>query len=265
MNFFTKIRELFRQKEQIAKKPNKHDANLQKNSTLYFQVGLIICLLATNGLFEMYFETKIPEVGTTEPLDEEMYVSEILIEKKVIAMVKPEPKTVIKPKRLIEPPIIKDNDYVNKPEEPVIATPETPDVNPPVPVKKAPIPPKGPTGPRNVMAVEEVPIFPGCENVDGNNERIKCMSGKLAKIVQRKFDTDKAVDLGLNGKQRISVQFTIDKMGNVTDIKARAPHISLEKEAKRVMTKVPKMQPGKHGEKPVDVIYSLPIIFKVQD
>jgi len=61
MNFFKKIHELFRQKELIVKKSQKHDANLQKNSTLYFQVGLIICLLATNALFEMYFETTIPD------------------------------------------------------------------------------------------------------------------------------------------------------------------------------------------------------------
>ncbi|MCB0444317.1 MAG: hypothetical protein KDC68_01405, partial [Gelidibacter sp.] len=37
-------------------KPQKHDANLQKNSAVYFQVGLILCLLVTYGLFEMKFE-----------------------------------------------------------------------------------------------------------------------------------------------------------------------------------------------------------------
>ena len=41
-----------------AKKSQKHDANLQKNSTLYFQIGLILCLLMTYGLFEMQFQEK---------------------------------------------------------------------------------------------------------------------------------------------------------------------------------------------------------------
>ena len=58
-----KTHELIRQNEQIVKKSQKHDANLRKNSTLYFQVGLIICLLFTYGLFEMTFETDIPEIS----------------------------------------------------------------------------------------------------------------------------------------------------------------------------------------------------------
>ena len=42
----------------LVPKSRKHDANLQKNTTLYFQIGLILCLLGTYGLFEMRFETK---------------------------------------------------------------------------------------------------------------------------------------------------------------------------------------------------------------
>jgi len=43
--------ELIRQNEQNVKKPQKHDANLQKNSTIYFQVGLILCLFMVYGLW----------------------------------------------------------------------------------------------------------------------------------------------------------------------------------------------------------------------
>ena len=264
MNFFTKIHELLRQKEQIVKKPRKHDANLQKNSTLYFQVGLIICLLATNGLFEMYFKTTANEPYVYEDFsDDTIYVPDLIVKTKEVAMIKPEP-IVRRPITRIENPIVKKNDYVTKPIEPVITATEVPDVNPPVTTPQPSEPPKE-IGPRNILGVEEVPIFPGCEGLGDNQKRIKCMSDKLAKIVQRKFNGDLAADQGLEGVQRISVQFTIDKTGSVTDIKARAPHFSLEKEAKRVMTKVPKMQPGKQSDKPVDVVYSLPIIFRVQN
>ena len=58
MNFFKKIHKLVGQNEYLVKKPQRHDANLQKNSTLYFQVGLILCLLASYGLFEMNFEPR---------------------------------------------------------------------------------------------------------------------------------------------------------------------------------------------------------------
>ena len=50
------------------------------------------------------------------------------------------------------------------------------------------------------------------------------MFDKIAKFVQRKFNTDLAGDLGLTGRQRISVIFKIDKSGNVTGVRARAPH-----------------------------------------
>ena len=112
--------------------------------------------------------------------------------------------------------------------------------------------------------IENVPIFPGCDK--GNNAaRRKCMSQKITKFVQRKFNTDLAGDLGLSGRQRISVIFKIDKNGDVVGVRARAPHPRLEKEAARVINLLPKMKPGRQRGKAVIVPYSLPIIFQVQD
>ena len=111
-------------------------------------------------------------------------------------------------------------------------------------------------------SIVNFPIFPGCEK--GNNEKKrKCMSEKIAKFVQRKFDTDLACDLGFTGKQRISVIFKIDKGGNVTDVRARAAHPKLEREGVRVIRLLPKIKPGTQLGKAVIVPYSLPIIFEV--
>ena len=112
--------------------------------------------------------------------------------------------------------------------------------------------------------IEKVPVFPGCEN--GNNEKKrKCMSEKITMIIQKNFDTGLADDLGLIGRQRISVIFKIDKGGYVTGIRSRAPHPRLEEEAIRVISLLPKMEPGLQKGKPVIVPYSLPIIFEVQE
>jgi protein TonB len=91
------------------------------------------------------------------------------------------------------------------------------------------------------------------------------MSDKITKFVQKKFNTDLAGDLGLTGKQRISVIFKIDKKGNVTGVRSRAPHPRLEKEAARVVNMLPKMKPGRQRGKAVVVPYSLPITFLVQE
>ena len=112
--------------------------------------------------------------------------------------------------------------------------------------------------------IENVPEYPCCER-GSNAEKRKCMSDKIAKFVQRKFNTDLAGDLGLSGRQRISVIFKIDKNGNVVGVRSRAPHPRLEKEAARVINMLPKMKPGRQRGKPVIVPYSLPITFQVQD
>ena len=53
-----------------------------------------------------------------------------------------------------------------------------------------------------VAVIENVPIFPGCDK--GNNAaKRKCMSDKIAKFVQRKFNTELAGDLGLGSHKRL--------------------------------------------------------------
>lgn len=112
--------------------------------------------------------------------------------------------------------------------------------------------------------IENVPIYPGCESEPNNNAKKECMSKKVEKFVISRFDTSLAGELGLEGRQRISVQFKIDKNGNVVGVRARAPHPKLEAEAVKVVSGLPKMIPGKQRGKPVGVLYALPIIFQVE-
>ena len=112
--------------------------------------------------------------------------------------------------------------------------------------------------------IENVPIYPGCEKKKNNAEKKQCMSEKIQKFVQKKFNTELASDLGLEGRQRISVQFKIDKNGNVVNVRARAPHPKLQEEAIKVVKSLPKMIPGKQRGKAVGVLYSLPILFQVE-
>jgi bla regulator protein blaR1 len=113
--------------------------------------------------------------------------------------------------------------------------------------------------------IENVPLYPGCENLISNDERRKCMAEKITKHVQQNFDSDLAGDIGLTGRQRINVVFKIDADGNVTGIRSRAPHPKLEEEAIRVISLLPKMKPGKQDGQNVTVPYSLPIIFQVEE
>ncbi len=113
--------------------------------------------------------------------------------------------------------------------------------------------------------IEEVPLYPGCENLASNEEQKKCMSNKISDFVGANFDTNIGKALNLTGVNRVIVQFKIDENGNVVDVKSSAPHPKLEEEAKRVINALPKMTPGEQNGKAVGVIYSLPIVFQVNE
>ncbi len=114
------------------------------------------------------------------------------------------------------------------------------------------------------QAIQDVPIFPGCEKFKDNAKRKQCMSDGVQKFVNKRFNTDLGAELGLSGITRISVQFMVDEHGKVTDIRTRAPEPELEAEARRVVSQLPDMVPGKQRDKPVRVIYQLPIVFQVR-
>ena len=117
---------------------------------------------------------------------------------------------------------------------------------------------------KNVDLVETPPTYPGCNRKDFEF-KMKCTEDKIVKFVNKNFDTDIAGRLGLIGIQKIRVRFKIDKNGDITGVRSRAPHPALEKEAARVISLLPKMKPGKQRGKAVIVPYSLPIVFVVQD
>jgi protein TonB len=111
--------------------------------------------------------------------------------------------------------------------------------------------------------IENVPVYPGCKGT--NDQKKKCMVAKITKLVNKKYNTGLAGDLGLSpGRKRVYVQFKIDKTGKVVDVRARGPHKRLEKEAIRVVNMIPKMQPGKQRGRPVGVKYTLPITLVVE-
>ncbi|MFD1294896.1 energy transducer TonB [Lutibacter holmesii] len=113
------------------------------------------------------------------------------------------------------------------------------------------------------ILIEDAPEFPGCTGT--KEEKKACFISQISKFVGANFDGGLASELGLDpGVKRISVLFKIDKVGNIVDVQARAPHKKLQKEAIRVVALLPKMEPGKQRGNPVTVKYALPIVFKVE-
>ncbi|WP_203295542.1 energy transducer TonB [Luteirhabdus pelagi] len=120
--------------------------------------------------------------------------------------------------------------------------------------------------PKNVgfNVIEKVPVYPGCL---GTNQQLKeCMSRRVQEHIKQHFNRNLAETLDLSpGVQRIYVQFKINSKGKITDIISRGPHKALEEEAERVVNLLPDTKPGTQRGEPVNVIYSLPIVFEVEE
>ena len=110
--------------------------------------------------------------------------------------------------------------------------------------------------------IEDVPLFPGCERVKKSKRR-KCFQEKMARHISKNFRYPEfAKRIGIEG--RVYVQFIIDTDGSATGIRSRGPHKTLEREANRIIAKLPKMTPGKQRGRPVRVPFSIPITFRLQ-
>ena len=110
--------------------------------------------------------------------------------------------------------------------------------------------------------IEKSPVFPGCTG-NTNIELKKCTSNSIEGFVKKQFNVGLFKDLELNVRRmRISVQFKINKEGKAVDMRARAPHPDLEKEAIRVISALPVMEPGRQRNNLVRTLYALPIIYE---
>ena len=236
-----------------AKKNPK--ADVSRNGSIYFAVGLALMLFLTYTTINYKtYDKSLIDIGQLDldaDLDEEI---------PLIDQIKPPPPPPPPPAAPEVIEIVEDEEEI---EETVIESTET-EQDEEIEVEDIVLEEVEEDVEVPFNVIENVPEYPGCER-GSNREKRKCMSDKIAKFVQRKFNTDLAGDLGLSGRLRINVIFKIDKNGNVVGVRSRAPHPRLEKEAARVINMLPKMKPGRQRGKAVIVPYSLPITFQVQD
>jgi protein TonB len=108
--------------------------------------------------------------------------------------------------------------------------------------------------------IEDVPIFPGCES---EKDKRACFNSMMQKHISKNFRYPEiAQEMGVQG--RVNVMFVIQKDGSIGNVRMRGPDKNLEEEAARIISKLPKMTPGKQRGRAVRVPFSIPITFKLQ-
>lgn len=111
--------------------------------------------------------------------------------------------------------------------------------------------------------IEKVPVYPGCENLPNNKSTKDCMSNNITEHLRNNLNTGFATGLHVNGVQKTYDQFTVASDGSIKNVRARGSQPNIEQEAIRVIQQLPNMRPGMQRDKAVDVIYALPIFFKI--
>jgi len=109
--------------------------------------------------------------------------------------------------------------------------------------------------PDAVLPFQAVEVKPAFEGGDAND---------FSKWVNSHIEyPQEAVDKNIAG--RVVLQFTVNKLGEVKDVKVvRGVNELLDNEAVRVVSSSPKWEPATQNGVPVSVNYTFPVIFKIQ-
>lgn len=227
----------------------------KRNSALYFQLGLAaIAILSYLAIELKTYEKDLS--GLTKEVDNSFLDEDVPVTMQLNTPPPPPPPPpaapevikIVEDKKEIKEVEIQSTETnqkeeVVKAEKVVVAVEEDEEIDVPFAI------------------IEDVPLFPGCESV-AKDKRKDCFQEKIQAHIKKNFTyPDAAIDAGHQGK--VFVSFIIEKDGSVSIANMRAPYPTLEKEARRIMTKLPKMTPGKQRGKPVRMTMSIPITFKL--
>ena len=225
-------------------------ADLSKNSSLYFVIGLSVILLISWQAIEWKTYEKdlygYEALNVDDDDDEEVPITEqIKTPPPPPPPPAPEVIEVVEDEEEVEETVIESTETD---QEEIVEIVEVEEVEEDIDVPFA--------------VIEDVPIYPGCEKVP-KSQRRTCFQEQINKHIRKNFRYPEiAQEMGIQG--RVYVQFVIAKDGAITNIRMRGPDKNLEKEAQRIISKLPQMTPGKQRGRAVRVPFSIPITFRLQ-
>lgn len=226
-------------------------ADLSKNSNLYFVIGLSVILLISWQAIEWKTYEKdlygYEALNVDDDDDEEVPITEQIKTPPPPPPPPPAPEVieVVEDEEEVEETVIESTETD---QEEIVEIVEVEEVEEDIDVPFA--------------VIEDVPIYPGCEKVP-KSQRRTCFQEQINKHIRKNFRYPEiAQEMGIQG--RVYVQFVIAKDGAITNIRMRGPDKNLEKEAQRIISKLPQMTPGKQRGRAVRVPFSIPITFRLQ-
>ena len=226
-----------------AKKSNK--ANLPNKKLLFLEIGAILSLAVVLLAFE--WPTKDVSV---QIFDDHRAV---IVDPDMVAIQPDQPEQLEE----IKAPVVTEeffivDDKIDIPNNFNFSTENKKNLPTGTTIYVEPKPTEETTEEIDFAIVEDKPLFMGGDV----NQFSKWVASKIVY-------PQAALANGVQG--RVWVEFTIATNGSITNVKVlRGIDSALDKEAVRVISSSPKWTPGKQREKPVRVIYRLPVIFQMR-
>ena len=106
---------------------------------------------------------------------------------------------------------------------------------------------------------ETYPIYPGCEEMAGSMQQKKCLSNSISEFIKNNTNTYLIKKLNLKDNKTLNLLLKTDKNGKITPVKIKTPHPKLDKEALTIISKLPKITPGKRRGKPITTVTPITI------
>jgi len=226
-----------------AKKTAK--ANLEKGKSLSLLMGIVVAMATLFVSFEWgTAESQAYMVDRDGGIE---WIDEIPITLPEVTPPPPPPPAPVVADILT---VVKDTDDV--PDIPIITTEDTPD-NPQDTGYMPPAVIEDEEADENqiFIVVEDMPVFPG-----GNTELLRAINQGIRYPVIAQEN---------NIQGRVICSFVVNRDGSVVDVTVeRGVDPSLDKEAVRVVSNLPKWKPGMQRGKPVRVRFTVPINFRLQ-
>ena len=120
-------------------------------------------------------------------------------------------------------------------------------------------------GKPSIEGVEEMPRFPGCEELDiSSQEKEECSKNEMLKYVYSNMKyPSKARNNSVEGT--VLCQFVVGKDGSIQDINTlRGVCTELKNEVEKLVHQLPDFRPGYQEGEAVKVLYTLPVRFKLE-
>lgn len=230
---------------EVKKSPK---ADLEGNRITWVLMGLVVVLSAIFVAFEWkkYDVSDSFEAGTDEslPMEEEMIPITVQPEPLSEVNIQPKPQEILKMEEFIQ--IV--NDDINIEDDEILTSELNSEL---VPIKKSgAIEEPDAQGDEIFVVVDKMPQFPG-----GMDAYMKWLSRHLRYPLA-------AVRTKKQGE--VLVRFVVNANGTISDIAVvQGVSPALDQETLRVMRLMPRWEPGEQQGKPVRVLFTLPVIFRL--